>query len=256
MGWACSATVARAGRQPRGQGGGAPAPGGGVLPAPRRRAPDNSRQTPFVPRPFDGRSIMPVPLASSGSSGASSTSSTSSSSSSFSSEEESSWSYHYPQPYQQAIADFEYLPAQLRAPEAGSEYPKPSRISVEDMRSGDGSQGWTWVDSKDSLAVLASALKAEAETETGGGGGDSGGSARHPTVAVDLEHHSYRSFQGLTACCSSRRRRRTLWTCSRRRCSRTSKVLGPTFSDPRVVKVFRNETSDVKWLQRDFGLYW
>ena len=32
-------------------------------------------------------------------------------------------------------------------------------------------------------------------------------------------------------------------------------VLGTSFHDPNIVKVFHGSDSDIMWLQRDFGLY-
>ncbi|PIA15551.1 hypothetical protein COEREDRAFT_81885 [Coemansia reversa NRRL 1564] len=73
-------------------------------------------------------------------------------------------------------------------------------------------------------------------------------------IAVDLEHHDYRSYQGFTCLVqiSTRQRdyvvdalalRSELWR------------LNDVTADPQRVKVLHGAESDVVWLQRDFGVY-
>ncbi|KAJ2080835.1 exosome nuclease subunit, partial [Coemansia sp. RSA 988] len=73
-------------------------------------------------------------------------------------------------------------------------------------------------------------------------------------IAVDLEHHDYRSYQGFTCLVqiSTRQRdyvvdalalRADLWQ------------LNEVTADPQRVKVLHGAESDVVWLQRDFGVY-
>ncbi|KAJ2614825.1 exosome nuclease subunit [Coemansia sp. RSA 1365] len=73
-------------------------------------------------------------------------------------------------------------------------------------------------------------------------------------IAVDLEHHDYRSYQGFTCLVqiSTRQRdyvvdalalRSELWR------------LNDITADPQRVKVLHGAESDVVWLQRDFGVY-
>lgn len=104
----------------------------------------------------------------------------------------------------------------------------------------DGSSGCLWVDSEEALGVLGDALRAE-----------------EAAVAIDLEHHSFRSFQGLTCLIQL--------TCSRGDFivdalspavrPLLGATLGPVLSDPAIVKVLHGANSDVLWLARDFGLY-
>ncbi|RWS16344.1 exosome component 10-like protein [Dinothrombium tinctorium] len=73
-------------------------------------------------------------------------------------------------------------------------------------------------------------------------------------IAVDLEHHSYRSFQGFTCLMQISTREDdfiidTLELRSELHC------LNEVFTDPKVVKVFHGADMDVVWLQRDFGVY-
>ncbi|KAI9253624.1 ribonuclease H-like domain-containing protein [Sporodiniella umbellata] len=73
-------------------------------------------------------------------------------------------------------------------------------------------------------------------------------------IAVDLEHHNYRSFQGFTCLMQLSTRtqdfiidtlelRDKLWR------------LNEYFADPAIVKVLHGADSDIIWLQRDLGLY-
>jgi hypothetical protein len=114
--------------------------------------PDNRRDTPFMPRPFDGRALgAPVPRADG--SGA-----------------------DFPHPFARELADLAYTPEQLEAPRS----PRPRPPLLKASAGGLGA-GWTWVDSPETLDQLARALAA-----TSG------------PLALDLEHHSFRSFGGLT----------------------------------------------------------
>lgn len=75
-----------------------------------------------------------------------------------------------------------------------------------------------------------------------------------PEIAVDLEHHSYRTFQGITCLMqiSTRAKDYIVDTLALRE---ELHVLNEVFTDPTVVKVFHGADSDVEWLQRDLSLY-
>ncbi|CDS03624.1 hypothetical protein LRAMOSA01026 [Lichtheimia ramosa] len=73
-------------------------------------------------------------------------------------------------------------------------------------------------------------------------------------IAIDLEHHNYRSYQGFTCLMQISTRdqdyivdtlvlRDRLWQ------------LNEHFANPNIVKVLHGAESDINWLQRDFGLY-
>ncbi|TKS77447.1 Exosome component 10 [Collichthys lucidus] len=72
--------------------------------------------------------------------------------------------------------------------------------------------------------------------------------------AVDLEHHSYRSFLGITSLMqiSTREEDFIIDTLELRS---ELYILNEAFTDPAIVKVFHGSDSDIEWLQRDFGLY-
>lgn len=73
-------------------------------------------------------------------------------------------------------------------------------------------------------------------------------------VAVDLEHHSFRSFQGIT-CVLQLSTREADYVVDALALRHELSALLDLFVDPGVVKVFHGCESDVLWLQKDLGLY-
>eukprot|EP00798_Chlamydomonas_sp_ICE-L_P018552 gene18552-25059_t len=127
-------------------------------------------------------------------------------------------------PYFSELASLDYEPWQLEATEPQA--PRPLEETP-----------LLFVDTTEALQQLVEEISEE------------------PFIAVDLENHSYRSFQG--------------FTCLMQISSRTSDyivdvialrafigdMLGPMFLNPKVVKVLHGSDHDVEWLQRDFGIY-
>ncbi|KAM4571782.1 exosome complex component 10 [Fundulus diaphanus] len=72
--------------------------------------------------------------------------------------------------------------------------------------------------------------------------------------AVDLEHHSYRSFLGLT-CLMQISTREEDFIIDTLELRSEMYILNEAFTDPTIVKVFHGADSDVEWLQRDLALY-
>ncbi|XP_022370095.1 exosome component 10 isoform X3 [Enhydra lutris kenyoni] len=72
--------------------------------------------------------------------------------------------------------------------------------------------------------------------------------------AVDLEHHSYRSFLGLT-CLMQISTRAEDFIVDTLELRSDMYILNESLTDPAVVKVFHGADSDIEWLQKDFGLY-
>lgn len=73
-------------------------------------------------------------------------------------------------------------------------------------------------------------------------------------IAVDLEAHSYRSFQGITCLMQISTNKRDyivdtleLWD--------HLQPLNEVFCNPKIVKIFHGADMDIQWLQRDFGIY-
>ncbi|XP_068094867.1 exosome complex component 10 isoform X2 [Hyperolius riggenbachi] len=73
-------------------------------------------------------------------------------------------------------------------------------------------------------------------------------------IALDLEHHSYRSFLGFTCLMqiSTRTEDYIIDTLDLRS---DLYILNECFTDPNIVKVLHGADSDIEWLQKDFGLY-
>ncbi|XP_006819619.1 exosome complex component 10-like [Saccoglossus kowalevskii] len=72
--------------------------------------------------------------------------------------------------------------------------------------------------------------------------------------AVDLEHHSYRSFQGFT-CLMQISTRDEDYIVDTIELRSDLNILNESFSNPSIVKIFHGADMDVCWLQRDFGIY-
>ncbi|XP_057686565.1 exosome component 10 isoform X2 [Corythoichthys intestinalis] len=72
--------------------------------------------------------------------------------------------------------------------------------------------------------------------------------------AVDLEHHSYRSFLGVT-CLMQISTREEDFIIDTLELRSEMYILNEAFTNPSIVKVFHGADSDIEWLQRDFGLY-
>ncbi|KAI7793989.1 exosome component 10 [Triplophysa rosa] len=78
--------------------------------------------------------------------------------------------------------------------------------------------------------------------------------AKMSEFAVDLEHHSYRSFLGIT-CLMQISTREEDFIIDTLQLRSEMYILNETFTNPAIVKVFHGADSDIEWLQKDFGLY-
>ena len=72
--------------------------------------------------------------------------------------------------------------------------------------------------------------------------------------AVDLEHHQYHSYFGLT-CLMQLSTRKVDYIIDVIALRKHMWVLKDAFLSPSIVKIFHGAAEDIKWLQRDFGLY-
>lgn len=73
-------------------------------------------------------------------------------------------------------------------------------------------------------------------------------------VAVDLEHHDFRSYQGIT-CLMQISTRTDDYIVDVLRLRSQLHRLNKVFLDTSILKVFHGAKEDVRWLQKDFGLY-
>lgn len=72
--------------------------------------------------------------------------------------------------------------------------------------------------------------------------------------AVDVEHHSYRSFQGITCLLQISTRTQDFVIDAIKLRSELYR-LNQSFTNPDITKVFHGADCDILWLQRDFGVY-
>lgn len=75
-----------------------------------------------------------------------------------------------------------------------------------------------------------------------------------PEIAIDLEHHDYRSYLGFT-CLMQLSDRKSDFIIDTLALRDDLQPLNKIFTDPNVVKVLHGSSMDIIWLQRDLGLY-
>ncbi|EJD50781.1 hypothetical protein AURDEDRAFT_159928 [Auricularia subglabra TFB-10046 SS5] len=73
-------------------------------------------------------------------------------------------------------------------------------------------------------------------------------------MAVDLEHHSYRTYAGFL-CLMQISTREEDWVVDLLAVREEVPKLAEVFADENIVKVFHGAESDIVWLQQDFSLY-
>ena len=131
--------------------------------------------------------------------------------------------YFATHPYEKQIKQLKLLPWQQEAP-APSVF-----MSTEEIKC-------TYIDKVGQLEKLAEVLLEQRE------------------FAVDLEHHSMHSFQGFVCLMQiSTRSQDYIVDCLAVR-SHMWKLLS-SFANVNIMKVLHGASSDIEWLQRDFGLY-
>lgn len=73
-------------------------------------------------------------------------------------------------------------------------------------------------------------------------------------IAVDLEHHDYRTYYGLV-CLMQISNREQDWIVDTLKLRDDLEPLNIVFTDPDIIKLFHGAFMDIIWLQRDLGLY-
>ncbi|KAF8802130.1 hypothetical protein BYT27DRAFT_7113139 [Phlegmacium glaucopus] len=94
----------------------------------------------------------------------------------------------------------------------------------------------TWVATTDAFQSMLSKLRKATE------------------IAVDLEHHSYRSYSGFL-CLMQISDREEDWVVDLLAVRDEVELLNEVFTDPGIVKVLHGADSDIVWLQQDFNVY-
>lgn len=130
---------------------------------------------------------------------------------------------HHPHPYEYEIDMQEYNPKILQKSE-----PLPS-TSWEKTEA-------IWVDNIEGLKDMLKKLSSATE------------------VAVDLEHHDYRSYYGIV-CLMQISDRNNDWIIDTIALRDDLQILNTIFTNPSITKVFHGAFMDIIWLQRDLGLY-
>ncbi|CAK7271707.1 exosome nuclease subunit [Sporothrix epigloea] len=74
-------------------------------------------------------------------------------------------------------------------------------------------------------------------------------------IAVDLEHHDYRTYTGLLSLMQISTRTKDWVIDTLQPWRHRLEILNEVFTDPTKLKVFHGASSDIVWLQRDLGLY-
>ncbi|CAK9438419.1 uncharacterized protein LODBEIA_P26430 [Lodderomyces beijingensis] len=93
-----------------------------------------------------------------------------------------------------------------------------------------------WVDTVEALDIMIEELE------------------RSEAIAVDLEHHDYRSYYGLV-CLMQISNREKDWVIDTLALRDELSKLNVVFTNSNIVKVFHGAFMDIIWLQRDLGLY-
>jgi len=74
-------------------------------------------------------------------------------------------------------------------------------------------------------------------------------------IAIDLEHHDYRSYIGLVSLMQISTRNKDWIVDTLKPWRRKLQILNQVFADPSILKVLHGAHMDIVWLQRDLGLY-
>ncbi|CAI4036320.1 hypothetical protein SMKI_15G1590 [Saccharomyces mikatae IFO 1815] len=138
-------------------------------------------------------------------------------------EEDDNTPSHYPHPYEYEIDHQEYGSNILQI---RKEIPSKSWNDSEPI----------WIDTMPKLESMLEELKNVQE------------------IAVDLEHHDYRSYYGIV-CLMQISTREKDYLVDTLELRETLHILNEVFTDPSIVKVFHGAFMDIIWLQRDLGLY-
>lgn len=131
--------------------------------------------------------------------------------------------YYYPNPYEVEITSYKLPEKYLKSTQP--KMPKPIDRTY-----------FKYIDAEKDLNELLEYLKTIEE------------------FAVDLEYHAQRSFLGFTCLVQISSRDRDFIIDAIKLRSQMS-ILNEVFTDPKILKVFHGADLDVRWLQKDFGIY-
>ncbi|KAL0476579.1 exosome complex RNAse RPR6 [Acrasis kona] len=129
-----------------------------------------------------------------------------------------------PHPYEPELLCLEFKEADLCRPKQA-----PAYRSLEETTC-------TWVDNLEQLKELSDTLNKQKE------------------FAIDLESHSYRSFQGFV-CLMQISTLEQDYLVDTLQLRQHLNILNESFTDPSIIKIMHGADCDIIWLQRDFGIY-
>lgn len=129
-----------------------------------------------------------------------------------------------PNPYEPELQALKYLPEQLKGPQLERIYRKLDDTPCE------------WIDKVSALEILVGKLLQEKE------------------IAIDLEQHFFRSYQGFV-CLMQLSTRTQNFLIDTLELRSSMQKLNVVFTNPSIVKVLHGADFDIQWLQRDFGLF-
>lgn len=130
---------------------------------------------------------------------------------------------YYPHPYEYEIDNQPYPEEILSKSEVIPSKPWESTSAI-------------WIDKPDQLPGLVKEL------------------ANLKELAIDLEHHDYRTYYGLV-CLMQISNREKDWIIDTLALRDDLHILNEVFTNPLIIKIFHGAFMDIIWLQRDLGLY-
>ncbi|KAJ1038342.1 hypothetical protein NDA10_004603 [Ustilago hordei] len=128
----------------------------------------------------------------------------------------------------------------LSKPDPATKDNPPPRLNEKDPSLSTDACPFQWVSTKAQIEQLRDHLDEDRVKE----------------IAIDLEHHSYRTYQGIV-CLMQLSTRWGDWIIDTLsdEVRQHAELLNSSFTDPSKVKVLHGANHDVLWLQRDLGLY-
>ena len=143
-------------------------------------------------------------------------------------------------PYYHEILHSEPPTHALTKPDAAAKDIPPPPLNEKDPSLSTDACPFQWVSTKQQIEQLRDHLDEDRVTE----------------IAIDLEHHSYRTYQGIV-CLMQLSTRWGDWIIDTLsdQVRQHAELLNSSFTNPQKVKVLHGANHDVLWLQRDLGLY-
>ncbi|KAK4166577.1 exosome complex exonuclease rrp6 [Cladorrhinum sp. PSN259] len=134
----------------------------------------------------------------------------------------------YQHPYEHEITNLQY-PSYV--------YETREPIKYTPMDPAKPKDGCIWVDTFEGVLEMLEDLRKASE------------------IAIDLEHHDFRTYTGLLSLMQISTREKDWIVDTLVPWRHKLEVLNEVFADPKILKVFHGAYMDIIWLQRDLGLY-